>query len=125
MRSSGRATSPEVASTNAGAGDGWPYRVSATGTLGSSCASRCRDVTGGFRAWRADALRRLPLDRIRSNGYVFQVEMAYAARRAGLTISEKPITFIDRRHGRSKMSFRIQVEAAVRVWQVLLSHRGP
>jgi dolichol-phosphate mannosyltransferase len=83
-----------------------------------------RDVTGGYRAWRADSLRRMPLDRIRSNGYVFQVEMAYAAHRLGLRIVERPITFLDRRFGRSKMSFRIQVEAALRVWQVLLSHRG-
>ena len=83
-----------------------------------------RDVTGGFRAWRPETLRGLPLDRIRSNGYVFQVEMAYAAHRLGYSIAEVPITFIDRRYGRSKMSFRIQMEAALRVWQVLFSHRG-
>ena len=83
-----------------------------------------RDVTGGFRAWRAETLLGLPLDRIRSNGYVFQVEMAYVAHRLGYSIVERPITFIDRRYGQSKMSFRIQVEAALRVWQVLLAHRG-
>lgn len=83
-----------------------------------------RDVTGGFRMWRAEALRRMPLDRIRSNGYVFQVEMAYAAQRLRLRLIERPITFVDRRYGRSKMSFRIQVEAALRVWQVLLAHRS-
>ncbi len=83
-----------------------------------------RDVTGGFRAWRAETLLGLPLDRIRSNGYVFQVEMAYVAHRLGYSIVERPITFIDRRFGQSKMSFRIQVEAALRVWQVLMAHRG-
>jgi dolichol-phosphate mannosyltransferase len=83
-----------------------------------------RDVTGGFRAWRPATLRGLPLDRIRSNGYVFQVEMAYVAHRLGFRIAERPIYFEDRRYGRSKMSFRIQVEAALRVWQVLITHRG-
>jgi dolichol-phosphate mannosyltransferase len=83
-----------------------------------------RDVTGGFRAWRPETLLGLPLDRIRSNGYVFQVEMAYVAHRLGYSVTERPITFIDRRYGRSKMSLRIQVEAALRVWQVLWSHRG-
>jgi dolichol-phosphate mannosyltransferase len=82
-----------------------------------------RDVTGGFRAWRPATLRAMPLDRIRSNGYVFQVEMAYVARRLGFRIVERPIYFEDRRYGRSKMSFRIQVEAALRVWQVLIAHR--
>lgn len=83
-----------------------------------------RDVTGGFRAWRATTLQGMPLDRIRSNGYVFQVEMAYVAQRLGYRIVERPIYFEDRRYGRSKMSFRIQVEAALRVWQVLIAHRG-
>jgi len=83
-----------------------------------------RDVTGGFRAWRPATLRGMPLDRIRSNGYVFQVEMAYVAQRLGFRIAERPITFEDRRYGRSKMSFRIQLEAALRVWQVLIAHRG-
>jgi dolichol-phosphate mannosyltransferase len=82
-----------------------------------------RDVTGGFRVWRAPALAAMPLDRIRSNGYVFQVEMAYVAHRLGFQILELPITFEDRRWGRSKMSLRIQLEAAVRVWQVRMAHR--
>lgn len=77
-----------------------------------------RDVTGGFRMWRCDALGRMPLDRIRSNGYAFQVETAYIAHRLGLRIVEIPIYFADRRWGRSKMSLRIQREAAVRVWQI-------
>lgn len=83
-----------------------------------------RDVTGGYRAWRPETLRRMPLDRIRSNGYVFQVEMAYVAVRLGTRIVERPIYFEDRRFGRSKMSFRIQIEAALRVWQVWLRYRG-
>ncbi|HSB91040.1 MAG TPA: polyprenol monophosphomannose synthase [Anaerolineales bacterium] len=81
------------------------------------------DVTGGFRAWKRSTLASMPLDRIRSNGYVFQVEMAYVASRLGFRIVESPIYFEDRRLGRSKMSLRIQIEAALRVWMVLLEHR--
>lgn len=82
-----------------------------------------RDATGGFRIWRRETLLGMPLERIRSNGYVFQVEMAYVAQRLGYSLAEAPIYFEDRRIGQSKMSFRIQIEAALRVWQVLLTHR--
>lgn len=82
-----------------------------------------RDATGGFRIWKRATLDGMPLDRIRSNGYVFQVEMAYVAQKLGYKLVESPIYFEDRRIGQSKMSFRIQVEAALRVWQVLLMHR--
>lgn len=84
---------------------------------------RILDVTGGFRVWKRSTLASMPLDRIRSNGYVFQVEMAYVASRLGFRIVESPIYFEDRRLGRSKMSLRIQIEAALRVWMVLLEHR--
>jgi len=77
-----------------------------------------RDVTGGFRLWRRETLAGMPLDRIKSNGYVFQVEMAYVASRLGYTFKETPIYFADRRWGKSKMSFRIQLEAALRVWKL-------
>ena len=82
-----------------------------------------KDATGGFRLWRTDVLRGMDLDRIRSNGYVFQVETAYVAERLGYRIAEVPIHFPDRRLGQSKMSFRVQSEAALRVWQVLWRHR--
>lgn len=75
-----------------------------------------RDVTGGFRLWRADGLAKLPLERVRSNGYVFQVEMLYLANKFGLHIQEIPIYFAERQFGESKMSLRIQLEAALRVW---------
>ena len=81
------------------------------------------DTTGGFRLWRRDTLTGMPLDCIRSNGYVFQVEMALVAQRLGYRILEMPIYFKERRIGTSKMTLRIQIEAAVRVWQLLLLHR--
>ncbi len=84
---------------------------------------KVRDATGGFRMWRRQTLERMPLNRIRSNGYVFQIEMAYVAQRLGFSIQETPIYFEDRRIGQSKMSLRIQMEAAFRVWHLLWMHR--
>lgn len=75
-----------------------------------------RDVTGGFRLWRAATLQAMPLERVRSNGYIFQVEMAYVAHLLGFQFKEIPIYFADRRWGKSKMSFKIQAEAAIRTW---------
>jgi dolichol-phosphate mannosyltransferase len=83
-----------------------------------------RDMTTGFRLWRREALEAMPLGEIRSNGYVFLVEMAYIAERLGLRFAEVPIHFTDRRFGQSKMSLRIQLEAAVRVWQVRWTYRA-
>ncbi|MCD4673766.1 MAG: polyprenol monophosphomannose synthase [Anaerolineaceae bacterium] len=77
-----------------------------------------RDVTGGFRLWRRETLLGMPLERVRSNGYVFQVEMNYIAQRLGYVFKEIPIYFQDRRFGESKMSFKIQMEAAIRTWQL-------
>ena len=82
-----------------------------------------RDATGGYRAWKRASLLGMPLERIRSNGYAFQVEMAYIACRLGFKFEEIPFYFADRRWGHSKMSFRIQREAAIRVWQILYGYR--
>jgi dolichol-phosphate mannosyltransferase len=82
-----------------------------------------RDATGGFRVWRREALLNMPLDRVRSNGYAFQVEITYIAHRLGYTFQEVPFYFADRRWGQSKMSGRIQREAAIRVWQMLVEYR--
>lgn len=84
---------------------------------------KLRDATGGFRLWRREVLQGMDLDRIRSNGYVFQVETIYVAEKLGYKVDEIPIYFADRRQGQSKMSFKIQLEAALRVWQVWLRHR--
>ena len=82
-----------------------------------------KDATGGFRAWTRDTMLGMPLSRIRSNGYAFQVEMIYVAQRLGFSVTEVPFYFADRHWGESKMSFKIQLEAAVRVWQMLLEYR--
>jgi dolichol-phosphate mannosyltransferase len=74
-----------------------------------------RDLTGGFKCFRRGVLEALPLERVAGAGYVFQVEMTYRALLAGFRVVEVPITFTERAHGRSKMSRRIVLEAAVLV----------
>jgi dolichol-phosphate mannosyltransferase len=79
---------------------------------------RTKDATAGFKCWRASALQRMDLSSIRSNGYIFQVEMCYVAEKIGLRIKEIPIYFEDRRIGQSKMDMRVKVEAALRVFEI-------
>jgi dolichol-phosphate mannosyltransferase len=76
------------------------------------------DLTGGFKAWRAETLTAVPFAGVHAGGYVFQIEMTFRADRAGARIREIPITFRDRRVGQSKMSRRIVVEALVVVVQL-------
>ncbi len=71
------------------------------------------DLTGGYKAWRAATLAAIPFDGVHAGGYVFQIEMTHRASRAGARVAEVPITFQDRRVGRSKMSRRIIIEALI------------
>jgi dolichol-phosphate mannosyltransferase len=82
-----------------------------------------KDATGGYRAWRRATLIGMNLDRVRSNGYIFQVEMMHIASKLGYTFREIPIYFEDRHYGKSKMGLRITIEAALRVFQVGWRHR--
>jgi dolichol-phosphate mannosyltransferase len=70
-----------------------------------------RDLTGGFKCFRADVLRAIDLPTVRAHGYAFQVELTNRAIRAGFRVVEVPITFRDRQLGQSKMSPRIALEA--------------
>jgi len=79
---------------------------------------RTRDGTAGFKCWQAKALQRIGLERVRSNGYVFQVEMCYLAEKLGFRIKEIPIFFADREIGESKMNNSIKLEAALRVFEI-------
>jgi dolichol-phosphate mannosyltransferase len=76
------------------------------------------DLTGGFKAWRAETLAAMPFDGVHAGGYVFQIEMTFRASRLGARIREIPITFRDRRVGQSKMSRRIVIEALLVVIQL-------
>ena len=69
------------------------------------------DSTSGFRVYAASVLERIDLDRIRADGYGFQIEMTYQSKRAGATVTEVPIRFVDRVEGESKMSMFIVAEA--------------
>lgn len=74
-----------------------------------------RDVTGGYKCFRAEALSALDLPSVRSHGYAFQVELTYRAIRQGFRVAEIPITFRERREGTSKMTWRIAAEAVLMV----------
>ena len=98
----------------------WPTlrkAISRTGNWysGMMLRSRIRDITAGFRVFRASALRDLDLHAISSQGYCFQVEMAWRLERTGHRIAEHPITFVERETGQSKMHTGIVVEALLRV----------
>ena len=82
------------------------------------------DCTSGFRCWRREALARLPLDRMVSDGYAFLVEMLFEARRAGCRIGEVPIIFVERRQGQSKVSSAVLMESLITPWR-LLFRKGP
>jgi glycosyltransferase involved in cell wall biosynthesis len=83
------------------------------------------DATGGYRAYRRSVLAALPLGDVHSQGYCFQVDLAWQAWRAGFRILEVPITFVERTRGESKMSRAIVVEALWRVtWWSLTSRRA-
>jgi dolichol-phosphate mannosyltransferase len=83
------------------------------------------DCTSGFRCWRREALARLPLESMVSNGYAFIVEMLFEASRRGCRIGEVPIIFIERRQGQSKVSARVLAESLIVPWRLVLRGRTP
>lgn len=101
----------------------WPLHRVALSTMANwyiraAVGLSVRDSTAGFRCWRREALARMPLSQIQSDGYAFQVEMAWEAARRGFRIAEVPISFVERRRGRSKMSWAIVVEALLLPWRL-------
>ena len=76
-----------------------------------------QDLTGGFKCWRGEALKNLDFKNLSSAGYNFQIETTYAAHKAGHKICEIPITFTERKFGKSKFNFPIMLEA---FWKVLM-----
>ena len=84
---------------------------------------RIRDMTAGFKLWRRDALLGVGLETIRSNGYSFQVEMAYLCEKLGYRLIEIPIHFEDRRIGQSKLDVPVKLESAWRTWQIRWRYR--
>ena len=76
------------------------------------------DGTGGFKAWSSSILQKIELNKVRSQGYSFQIEMNFRAWRLGARIKEQPIIFVDRTIGESKMSKTIMYEAIWMVWRL-------
>jgi dolichol-phosphate mannosyltransferase len=106
--------------------EGWPLQRRLLSRAGGRYAATMlglplTDLTGGFKCFRAGALRTLDPDLVHSRGYAFQIELTYQAARAGLEIAEIPIVFREREHGRSKMSVAIALEA---IWRIPLLRLG-
>ncbi len=102
---------------------GWDFRRLLLSKFGNLYASRLlslklTDLTSGFRCYKRQALQAIDLDKICSNGYAFQIEMAYLIKKAGLTVGEMPITFYERTFGSSKMSKKIVREAIILPWRL-------
>ena len=76
------------------------------------------DATGGFKCFKRKVLEAIDLNRVKSNGYAFQIEMNFKAWKKGFRITEIPIIFIDRVKGSSKMSKKIVREAVFMVWKL-------
>jgi dolichol-phosphate mannosyltransferase len=106
----------------------WPVRRQLLSRAGNRYARVAlgidvQDATGGFRAIRTDALQRIPLGGVASEGYCFQVDLLWKALLAGLAVVEVPIVFTERTSGRSKMSSRIVLEALLRVTEWGMARR--
>lgn len=106
--------------------DRWREALSAWANIYARSILRlkARDATAGFKLWRREVLQAIDLERIISNGYIFQVEMTYLTQKLGFTHCEIPIYFEDRRIGKSKMDVPVKIEAAYRVLELLWKHRG-
>jgi dolichol-phosphate mannosyltransferase len=104
--------------------DNWPLRrlalsIGANRYINAVTRLPVRDCTSGFRCWRSGALANIPLDRLVSNGYAFQVETIFEAAERGYRIGETPIVFVERRHGRSKLSAGMILESVLMPWRLL------
>jgi glycosyltransferase involved in cell wall biosynthesis len=103
--------------------ENWPLRRkilsrSANFYIRTITGIRTHDNTSGFRCWRREALARMPLHRIVSDGYAFLVELTWEAHRAGCRVAEVPITFVERRAGASKLSGGVLLESAFLPWRL-------
>ena len=129
-----------IASANNGAGltigsrympggrvENWPVRRVMLSAIANTyirtvTGLRVRDCTSGFRCWRREALARIPLDQITSDGYSFLVEVTFQAATAGVGIAEVPIVFVERRQGSSKLSTSVLVESIITPWRLRAAH---
>ena len=109
-----------------GSTPGWPLRRIILSRTANHAARMLlgipvRDATGGFKCWSREALGGLPLDSVQSSGFAFQVEMNYLAWRSGFALAEVPITFEDRKAGKSKASLGVGIEMAAVICRLFLN----
>ena len=102
---------------------GWPWYRNLISKGGSFYARtilglRIRDMTAGFKLFRRAVLETLDLSGIEASGYMFQIELKYRTVKAGFSVHEVPVIFIDREFGESKMNSSIVLEAIWRVWKL-------
>jgi dolichol-phosphate mannosyltransferase len=107
----------------------WPLRrlvlsTAANGYIRWVTGLPVRDCTSGFRCWRRQALERVHVERVHSEGYAFLVEMLHTAWRAGCRLAEVPIIFVERRQGVSKLSSGILLESAFMPWRLRMRQIG-
>lgn len=109
----------------------WPWARRRISKIGNSYArrilrSQIKDLTSGYRVYRAETLQTISLDTVSSQGYCFQIELAWDAEKCGLTVVEHPITFVERTAGISKMHPGIVAEALwrVTVWGIARKWRS-
>lgn len=110
-----------------GAVENWPLRRMilsgfANTYIRTATGLKVHDCTSGYRCWRREALAKLPLDAIASDGYSFLVEVTFQAARAGIPIGEVPIVFVERRLGASKLSSGVLLESLATPWRLALKH---
>ena len=110
-----------------GAVENWPLRrVMLSGFanryIRTATGLRVRDCTSGYRCWRREALAKIALDSISSEGYSFIVEVTFLAAAAGLRINEVPIVFVERRQGISKLSSAVLLESLITPWRLAAAH---
>jgi dolichol-phosphate mannosyltransferase len=108
---------------------GWDFKRLLLSKFGNLYASKIlslklTDLTSGFRCYKRQAIAAIDLDRVYSNGYGFQIEMAYRVIKAGFTVGEMPITFYERSYGSSKMSRQIIREAVILPWRLRIKEIG-
>jgi dolichol-phosphate mannosyltransferase len=125
MRSAERGAGLTIGSRYLAGGrvENWPMRrVMLSGFanryIRTATGLRVRDCTSGYRCWRREALARLPIDDIKSEGYSFLVEVTFQAAAAGVSIAEVPIVFVERRQGVSKLSAAVLAESLVTPWRL-------
>lgn len=105
----------------------WPLRRIILSTFANTyirtvTGIRVHDVTTGYRCWRREALARIPLDQVVSEGYAFLLDITFMAATKGLRIVESPIIFIERRQGASKLSTGVLFESLITPWKLVLRH---